>query len=214
MENNKKIPKAEIEKIFVKDGQKKCDFVLGAHNSKQFPESNLKEFAFVGASNVGKSSLVNALTGQKVAIVSNTPGRTRQLNFFKLANKLMIVDMPGYGYAKARQKDISFWLKTSFEYISKRQQLVRVFLLIDPVKGLKDSDYEMADIFSSYGVSFQIILTKSDKIQYSEVEKSKEKIIEQTKLWPSLHPEILTSSSKNTFGMDDIKQEIVKLYRQ
>jgi len=204
-----KITKAQIEKIFPKDGQKNCEFVLGAHNSRQFPESNLAEFAFIGASNVGKSSLINALISQKVAITSNTPGRTRQVNFFRLADKLMIVDMPGYGFAKARDKHIENWQRTCFEYFKHRRSLKKVFLLIDPIKGIKENDEEMANIFNVFGVIFQIILTKIDKIKLQEIENVKKNIFEKMKLWPAVHPEILCVSSKDNNGLEAIKISIL-----
>ena len=151
--------KIDIEKIFPAHGQQNCEFILGAHNASQFPQTYYPEFAFIGASNVGKSSLVNALTAQKVAIVSNTPGRTRQVNFFLLSERIMVVDMPGYGFAKAKNKHIQSWQKTSFEYFAKRKQLQRVFMLIDPIKGIKETDREMANIFNSVAANFQIVLT-------------------------------------------------------
>ena len=211
---DKQITGAQIAKFFPANGQKACDFVLGAHNASQFPETYFPEVAFIGASNVGKSSLVNSLTAQKVAIVSNTPGRTRQLNFFLISKKLMLVDMPGYGFAKAKNKHIAQWQKTSFEYFAKRKPLKRVFLLIDPIKGLKETDHEMANIFNMSGVSFQIILTKIDKISESELEKVKNNIIEGSKLWAALHPKILSCSCKRNDGFDQIKREIVALIMQ
>lgn len=203
--------KIDIDKIFPRNGQQVCEFILGAHNSKQFPETFYPEFAFIGASNVGKSSLVNALCTQKVAIVSNTPGRTRQLNFFLLSQRIMIVDMPGYGFAKAKSKHIENWQKTSFEYFAKRPQLKRAFLLIDPVKGIKETDEEMANIFNMVAVNFQIILTKIDKLNKEELEKAVQKIKERTKMWVALHPQMILSSSKTAAGMDDIKYAIVEI---
>lgn len=205
----KNISRAQIAKIFPENGEKNCEFILGAHNSRQFPQTNYIEFAFIGASNVGKSSLVNALTAQKVAIISNTPGRTRQLNFFLLSKKIMIVDMPGYGFAKAKDKHVENWQKTSFEYFAKRPQLKKVFLLIDPIKGLKDTDFEIADIFNSLAVSFQIVFTKIDKLKKEELAVIMAQIQEQTKLWPALYPEIIMTSSKRNEGLDQIKQEII-----
>jgi GTP-binding protein len=206
------ITKAQIDKIFPKDGQKACEFVLGAHNASQFPQTFHKEFAFIGASNVGKSSLVNALTAQKIAIVSNTPGRTRQVNFFLQSEKLMIVDMPGYGFAKAKDKHIAQWQKTSFEYFAKRAQLKRVFLLIDPIKGIKESDLDIINVFNSLGVSFQIILTKCDKIKPHEAENVKSDIIKKSQKWPAFFPEIIFCSTKYNQGIFEIKSEIVRLY--
>ena len=207
----KQLTRAQVAKIFPENGQKACDFVLGAHNAGQFPQTYYPEVAFIGASNVGKSSLVNSLTAQKVAIVSNTPGRTRQLNFFLISKRLMLVDMPGYGFAKANDKHIAQWQRTSFEYFSNRKNLKRVFLLIDPIKGFKEADIEMANIFNSIGLSFQIILTKTDKIKAFEVEAAKEKILLQSKLWPALYPEILLCSSKRNDGFYEIKREIASL---
>jgi len=206
-----KLTKTQIDSIFGSDGKKNCEFILGAHNSKQFPKTNFPEFAFIGASNVGKSSLINALTSQKIAIVSNTPGRTRQINFFLLSQKFMIVDMPGYGYAVAKQKDIENWQKTSFEYFSKRPQLKKVFLLIDPIKGIRESDEEIVNIFNAVGLIFQIVLTKCDKIKDEAVASSIKEIENNAKLWPALHPRIIKSSTKNNLGIDEIKNEIIDM---
>ncbi len=203
--------KIQLDKIFTKNGEQNCEFILGAHNSRQFPETLYPEFAFIGASNVGKSSLVNALTGQKVAIVSNTPGRTRQLNFFLLAQQIMIVDMPGYGFAKAKAKHIANWQRTSYEYLAKRSQLKRTFMLIDPIKGLKEGDHEIANIFNSLAVNFQIVLTKIDKLKKEEVEKSAKKIKEQTTMWPALHPEFIFTSSKKDYGLEGVKHSIAEI---
>lgn len=203
--------KIDIKKIFPAHGEQKCEFILGAHNSSQFPDTQYPEFAFIGASNVGKSSLVNALTAQKVAIVSNTPGRTRQLNFFLLSEKVMIVDMPGYGFAKAADKHIANWQRTSFEYFAKRKQLKRVFLLIDPIKGLKKSDHDMANIFNSVGIIFQVVFTKIDKIDEKKLENIQQKIREETKLWAALYPKFILTSSKRDQGFGDIKSEIVEV---
>ncbi len=205
--------KIDIEKIFPKDGRQQCEFILGAHNPRQFPETFYPEFAFIGASNVGKSSLVNALTAQKIAHVSNMPGRTRQINFFLLSQRLMLVDMPGYGFAKARDKDIANWQKTSYEYFAKRVQLKRVFLLIDPIKGLKESDLEIANIFNGLAVNFQIIFTKSDKLKSEELQRFIEKIKEKSKLWPALHPEFIITSSKTNKGIEEIKYSIIEILR-
>ncbi len=190
-------------------GEQSCEFILGAQKASQFPFTYYPEFAFIGASNVGKSSLINALTKQKIAITSNTPGRTRQLNFFLLSKKIMIVDMPGYGFAKAGAGQIAQWQKTSFEYFASRAQLKRVFLLLDPVKGLKKSDQEMANIFNSTGVNFQVIFTKADKLKREELAAAKAKVCEQIKSWPALHPEVIVTSSKNEEGLEAIKLEMV-----
>ncbi len=203
--------KIDIDKLFPRNGQQNCEFILGAHNGSQFPDTHFPEFAFIGASNVGKSSLVNALTSQKVAIVSNTPGRTRQVNFFLLAESLMVVDMPGYGFAKAKGKHIANWQKASFEYFAKRQQLKRVFLLLDPVKGLKAGDLEIINIFNGIGVNFQIVFTKIDKLKKAEIDATEKQVREAGKMWAAMHPDFIFTSSKRNEGLEDIKRAIVEI---
>lgn len=200
--------KLEAKKIF--NGNP--EFLFGAHNYSQIPVFHFPEIAFVGASNVGKSSLINGLVGKKIAIVSTTPGRTRQLNFFKIfgfEDGFILVDMPGYGFAKAKAKHSEHWQKTSFEYLTKRSNLKRVFLLIDPVKGLKDADREAINIFNALAVSFQIVLTKIDKLKKEELEKVQKKIEEEIKKFPAAYPQILTVSSLKGYGIDELQNEIV-----
>ncbi len=208
-DQNKQLSRAQIAKYFPENGQKACDFILGAHNGSQFPDTHYPEVAFIGASNVGKSSLVNFLTGQKIAIVSNTPGRTRQLNFFLLAQRIMMVDMPGYGFAKAKDKHIAQWQKTSFEYFTTRKNLKRVFLLIDPIKGLKESDFRITDDFNNLGIPFQIIFTKIDKLNINKVKDAQERLLQQTAQWPALHPTIISCSVKKKIGLQELKKEII-----
>lgn len=207
--------KLEAKKIF----NGKCEFLLGIHNFSQAPKSNLPEIAFVGASNVGKSSLINALIGKKVAITSSVPGRTRQLNFFKIPDGFtrpgmegfLLVDMPGYGFAKAGKKDIAHWQKTSIEYLTKRPNLQRVFLLIDPIKGLKESDREMINIFNILAVSFQIVFTKIDKLNKKELDLATAKILKEVKKYPAAFPEIISSSSSKSYGVKEIQDSIVEV---
>lgn len=194
-----------------------CDFLFGAHNYSQIQASQEPEIAFIGASNVGKSSLVNAVTGKKIAIVSNTPGRTRQLNFFKInegftqsfSQGFVLVDMPGYGFAKAKNKDIEHWQKTALEYLTKRPNLQRLFLLIDPVKGLKQPDLDMINILNAVAVSFQIILTKSDKLNMEQLKNSEDKITKELVKWPAAHPQIIVTSSARGYGIKEIQDSIV-----
>ena len=202
--------KLEAKKIF----NSEAEFLFGAHSYLQIPNFHFPEIAFVGSSNVGKSSLINALIGKKIAIVSQIPGRTRQLNFFKIfgfKDGFILVDMPGYGFARASGKDIEHWQKVSFEYLTKRANLKRVFLLIDPVKGLKQADLEIINIFNALAVSFQIVLTKCDKISQNDLKKSEEKILEQTKKWPAIYSKIVTTSSSKGYGIFELQNEIVEI---
>jgi GTP-binding protein len=202
------VKKLEIGKIF----NGKCEFLFGAHNYSQIPSNHFPEIAVIGASNVGKSSLINAILKTKTAIVSSTPGRTRQLNFFKVFgynDGFILVDMPGYGYAKAKGKHIEHWQKTSFEYLTKRENLKRVFLLIDPIKEFKESDLDIINTFNTFGISFQIILTKIDKLNKEKVEKVYEKFLAQIKKWPAAYPEIMATSSSKNYGIKDLQQQIL-----
>lgn len=202
--------KLEAKKIF--NGE--VEFLFGAHNYSQVPIFHFPEIAFIGSSNVGKSSLINALVGTKTAIVSTTPGRTRQLNFFKVfgfEDGFILVDMPGYGFAKASAKHSSHWQKASFEYLTKRPNLQRVFLLIDPTKGLKSTDLEAINIFNTLAVSFQIVLTKTDKLTREQVKISLDKIRKQSEKWPAVYPEIITCSSLKGYGIMELQDEIVKI---
>jgi GTP-binding protein len=209
--------KLDPKKIF--GGQ--CEFLFGAHNFSQIENSLQPEIAFIGASNVGKSSLINAIMGKKIAIVSNTPGRTRQLNFFKIADGFtqnfsegfVLVDMPGYGYAKARAEHIEHWQKTALQYLTRRPNLKRLFLLIDPVKGLKDADRDMINILNAVAVSFQIILTKTDKLGKGEQAKAEDEITKEALKWPAAHPQILTTSSSRGYGIKEIQNSILELLR-
>jgi len=189
----------------------KCEFILGAHNFSQVPQTNLPEIAFIGTSNAGKSSLINALVGKKIAIVSTTPGRTRQLNFFNIGDQFMLVDMPGYGYAKANSRHSDTWQRNSFEYLAKRPNLKRLFVLVDAVKGLKPADYESIQVLNSFAVYFQIVLTKIDKLNRKELEESKQKVIQEIVKWPASHAGILTVSSSKGYGITELQNEIIEL---
>ena len=205
--NPKKIFNSEIE------------FILGAHNFSQIPQHHYPELAFIGASNVGKSSLINAIFSQKIAIVSSTPGRTQQLNFFKIngfKDGFVIVDLPGYGYAKAQQKKIQHWQDTTFDYLLNRPNLVRIFLLVDGIKGLKNHDLEVIEFFYQHQLDFQIILTKIDKINLDFQKKSiqeinhKIEIISKKNISNFNHKIILSSNSKG-YGIFDIQNEIIEI---
>jgi len=170
---------------------------MGGVDLEALPPTTLPEIAFAGRSNVGKSSLVNALTGRKtLAKASNTPGRTREINFFRLAEKLMLVDLPGYGYAKAPKKDVARWTRLVKDYLSGRPNLRRVCLMIDSRHGIKTVDQEIMSALDSSAVNYQIILTKSDKIKPAELAKVLDASYIAIKRHPAAHPLILATSSE------------------
>jgi GTP-binding protein len=146
-----------------------CDFVWGATSAENLPPEKLNEVAFVGRSNAGKSSLVNALTGRKaLARVSQTPGATRQINFFDLGGRLMLVDLPGYGFAKRSKTEADSWQEMIFAYLRRRARLRRVLLLIDARRGVMDSDRQMMGLLDQAAVSYGLILTKADELKASQ----------------------------------------------
>lgn len=191
-----------------------AEFLFGVNDMAQLPNNHFPEIAFIGASNVGKSSLINALVGKKIAITSATPGRTQQLNFFKILgyrDGFIIVDMPGYGYAKNSLDSIKYWQQLSIDYLYNRQNLKRVFLLIEAQKGLKDHDQELMEFFKSYNVNFQVVLTKIDKLNLSDQQLALEKINKDIKLNPWAIPKVITTSFKKNYGIFELQNEIVKI---
>lgn len=197
--------KLEGKKVF----SGKYEFLLGAHNFSQIPSYHYSEIAIFGASNVGKSSLINAILGQKIAIVSSTPGRTRQINFFKIGETFVLVDMPGYGFAKADKKHIEHWQKTAIEYLTRRANLKRVFLLIDPIKGLKDADLDIINIFNALAVSFQIVFTKTDKLSKEKLKIAEEKVLNASKKWPAHYSKITSTSAFKGYNINELQDEIL-----
>jgi GTP-binding protein len=146
-----------------------CDFVWGATSAENLPPEQLNEVAFVGRSNAGKSSLVNALTGRKsLARVSQTPGATRQINFFNLAGRLMLVDLPGYGFAKRSKTEAQAWQEMIFSYLRRRARLRRIALLVDARRGVMDSDLEVMALLDQTAVSYGLVLTKVDELKSAD----------------------------------------------
>ena len=191
---------------------KSCDFVLGAAKLDHIPESRLPEIAFAGRSNVGKSSLVNALTGRKtLARVSNTPGRTREINFFRLGDKLMLADLPGYGYARASKAQSEQWAGLIFEYLRGRPNLRRVILLVDSRRGLLENDEEVMTLLDRAAVSYQLILTKTDKLKPAELTEIASRVAAQSRTHGAAHPDLIATSAITGEGIPELRAELAAL---
>lgn len=192
-----------------------CSFMLGVASLSQLPPDNvLDEIAFAGRSNVGKSSLINALTGRKtLAKTSNTPGRTQQLNYFNLADQLYIVDMPGYGFAQAPDSLVKKWQKMIFAYLQGRVNLKRVFLLIDSRHGIKKVDSEIMEMLDKAAVNYQIVLTKTDKISAVELAKVINETNKIIKEHAAAHINLIATSSEKNRGIDELRAEIAEILK-
>ncbi len=188
-----------------------CKFVWATAAIDQLPPIGLPEVAFAGRSNVGKSSLVNALTGRKtLARTSNTPGRTQELIFFDLGGRLQLVDLPGYGYAKVSKSKIQLWTDTLFAYLRGRTSLQRVNLLIDSRHGLKDSDLQAMDLFDRAALSYQVVLTKADKPKSPELAAIMEQTAAALAKRPAAHPVIRPTSSLTGAGIPELRAELAR----
>lgn len=205
------LSKAQLEAgrlLFARD----VTFMLSAVSLETLPPARLPEICFAGRSNVGKSSLINALTNRKgLARASNTPGRTRELNYFNVDERLFVVDLPGYGYAKASKSDIARWTKLTRQFLFGRASLRRVFLLIDSRHGLKDSDLELMAMLDETAVTYQLILTKTDKLKKGELEKVSTKTQKAIAKRPAAFPKIINTSSETKNGLDLLRAEIATL---
>lgn len=189
-----------------------CNFVLGVANLHQLPNSELNEVAFVGRSNVGKSSLINALFNKtNLAKTSSTPGRTQQLNFFNLDNQIHIVDLPGYGFAKAPPEDVKKWQNIMSLYLQGRPNLRRVFLMIDSRHGIKKVDEDIMKMLDKSAVTYQIVLTKTDKVGIQAVNKVVQETSVILKNHAAAHPIILPTSSEKKNGLENLRAEIALL---
>ena len=191
---------------------RECLFVAGAPTIEALPPMRAPEIAFAGRSNVGKSSLVNALTGRRtLARVSHTPGRTQQLNFFDLGGKLGLVDMPGYGYAAVSKAQIAAWSTLVGRFLAGRASLLRVYLLVDGRHGLKDIDHAQMAAFDRAATSYAVVLTKGDAVKARE----RETLVEATRAalarHPAAFPEVVLTSAETGAGVPDLRAGIARL---
>ncbi len=186
-----------------------CTFLGAAAEAARLPETTLPEIAFAGRSNVGKSSLVNALTGRKtLARTSHTPGRTRQLNFFDLGGRLMLVDLPGYGYARASKTEIAQWSALARRYLRGRPELRRVCLLVDARHGAKDSDREIMAELDRAAVSYQAVLTKADKVKSQALAAVCGALERELARHPAAHPYLSVTSARTGTGIAELRAAI------
>ena len=191
---------------------KPCEFIAAANNLDALPDMQRPEVAFAGRSNVGKSSLVNALTGRRMlARTSQTPGRTRQLIFFNLADRLDLVDLPGYGYASAPKTDIKAWTKLTRQFLAGRQSLQRVFLLIDSRRGIGSADEEVISLLNDTAVSFAVVLTKTDKLKTPELNKIVTDTEQKTAKNVAAFPKVWVTSSEKAHGIKELRAHIAGL---
>lgn len=189
-----------------------CQFFHAAQKPDQLPEPGLPEVAFCGRSNVGKSSLINALTGQKaLARVSQTPGRTRQLNFFDLAERIVLVDLPGYGYAKASKDLQRDWQGMMFDFLRGRPNLMRVILLLDGRIETKAADRAAMELLNAAAVAFQIVLTKADEVGPQKLAARLAEAEALARAHTAAHPLVLVTSSRTGAGIPEVRAEIASL---
>jgi len=191
---------------------KECTFIAGAASLDALPPAHMPEIAFAGRSNVGKSSLLNALTGRKaLARTSQTPGRTRQVNFFDLDGRMMLADLPGYGFARASKKDAAAWNALVFDYLRGRPSLRRAMLLIDARRGIMPTDREVMDLLDKAAVSYQLVLTKIDKLGENEFRKVAEATLTESRRHGAAHPELLATSADEKTGIAELRAVLAAL---
>ncbi len=191
---------------------KECLFVAGSPTVEALPPIGLPEIAFAGRSNVGKSSLVNALTGRKtLARVSHTPGRTQQLNFFDLGGELGLVDMPGYGYAAVSKSKIADWTLLIESYLRGRASLQRIYLLVDGRHGLKDVDHEQMTSFDRAAASYAVVLTKGDELKVKDRDARVAETEAALAKHPAAFPQVILTSSETGAGIAELRAGIARL---
>jgi len=189
-----------------------CEFVMGVRTEADLPKAELPEVAFAGRSNVGKSSFLNALTNRNsLARTSNTPGRTREVNFFRLGGELMLVDLPGYGYARAGKEEIARWNQLIEDYLKGRINLRRVCLLIDARRGIGAPDRKVMEVLDNAAVVYQVVLTKVDKEKAGALAKIEQGVATEIARHGAAHPEILATSAAKQLGLEAARTSIAAL---
>ncbi|MGC3938309.1 ribosome biogenesis GTP-binding protein YihA/YsxC [Roseobacter sp. EG26] len=188
------------------------EFVKGVVAMSGLPAPDRLEVCFAGRSNVGKSSLINTLTGRKgLARASNTPGRTQEINFFTAGDAHYLVDLPGYGFANAPVAVVEKWQRLLKQYLSGRQTLRRAFVLIDARHGIKKVDDEILSLLDSAAVTFQVVLTKADKVKEAERAKVLDQVRQALSRHPAAYPELLVTSSEKGWGIPTLRSVIATL---
>lgn len=189
-----------------------CRFTMGAASPHQVPDTDLPEIAFAGRSNVGKSSLINALCGRKgLARISRIPGRTQQLNFFVLGDRLMLVDLPGFGYAEASKASIEQWTGLVRSYLKGRAQLRRVCLLVDARRGIGDADRGVMELLDGAAVAYQVVLTKCDKVREAGLVELGRAVAGELATHPAAHPVAVATSARAGTGFAELRAELAIL---
>ena len=205
--------RAQLEKRAAKLFSGPVSFLLSAPDLKFLPKPVAPEIAFAGRSNVGKSSLLNALTGRKaIARTSVTPGRTQELNFFEVGEptQLRLVDMPGYGFAKAPVKVVENWRKLVRTFLKGRPVLERTLVLVDSRHGLKEVDREMMTMLDEAAVGYRLVLTKADKVKASALEATAARVAEEARRHPAAHPTLHVTSAEKGMGISELRAAVIE----
>jgi GTP-binding protein len=194
---------------------KECEFRAGAAREDMLPPPSLPEVAFAGRSNVGKSSLLNALTGHKaLARVSNTPGRTQQINFFSLGSRLMLADLPGYGYAKAEKRAVANWTKLIEHYLTGRPSLRRALLLIDARHGIKPPDRPVMKLLDQAALSYVVVLTKCDQVKSEALDHLAKTVASELARHTAAYPALYLTSARKGAGIAELRAALADLAGQ